>query len=200
MIAGSGVLQCKDGNVEGVQVEDLIIATDRVILAGGAWSNQYRDLIGIDIPIEPQKGQILHLDMRETTSSWPVVLGFHSHYMLTFPDHRVVVGATRETGSGYDTEVTVGGVQEVVNEALRIAPGLSRGRVVEVRVGLRPATPDLLPILGEVPSVKGLYLAAGHGANGLTAGAFSGIAVSRQVMDVEVGIDLEPYSIQRFEA
>ncbi|GEO27915.1 hypothetical protein AAC03nite_37000 [Alicyclobacillus acidoterrestris] len=118
--------------------------------------------------------------------------------MLTFPDNRVVVGATREDNSGFDTEVTVGGVQEVIQQALRIAPGLAKGKVHEVRVGLRPATPDHLPVLGPVPGITGLYLATGHGANGLTAGAYSGVAVADSVMGRLVTIDLSPFSVTRF--
>ncbi|EPZ42250.1 NAD(P)/FAD-dependent oxidoreductase [Alicyclobacillus acidoterrestris] len=198
LVIGTADVHIENGVAKGVFVNGNRMTADAVVMATGAWTNCLREQLGIHVPVQPQKGQILHIDMPEATGTWPIVLGFHSHYMLTFPDNRVVVGATREDNSGFDTEVTVGGVQEVIQQALRIAPGLAKGKVHEVRVGLRPATPDHLPVLGPVPGITGLYLATGHGANGLTAGAYSGVAVADSVMGRLVTIDLSPFSVTRF--
>ncbi|WAH37735.1 NAD(P)/FAD-dependent oxidoreductase [Alicyclobacillus dauci] len=198
IVTGTAKLVCESGYVKGVEVAGSVIAADVVVVAGGAWSNGFKEATGIEVPVKPQKGQILHLELTENTSKWPIILGFHSHYMLTFPDHRIVVGATREDDSGYDTRVTAAGIQELVGEALRVAPGLADASIVEVRVGLRPDTPDHLPILGPVPGIHGLYLATGHGANGLTAGAYSGIAVADQVLGKPTEVDLKPFSVTRF--
>lgn len=200
VVEGHARLVCKGGYAKGIEVDGRMIPADAVIIAGGAWSNQFRESTGIDIPVKPQKGQILHIEMTEDTSRWPILLGFNAYYILTFPKRRVVVGATREDDSGYDTRVTVAGVQALAEEALRVAPSLADGILHEVRVGLRPDTPDHLPILGPVPGIRGLYLATGHGANGLTAGAYSGITVANQVMGNPVEVDVQPYSIARFFA
>ena len=82
----------------------------------------------------------------------------------------MVVGATRESGSGFSAQTTAAGVHEVLGEALRVAPGLADATIGEIRVGLRPATPDQLPLLGPVPTVRNAYIAAGHGATGLQLG------------------------------
>ncbi len=85
-----------------------------------------------------------------------MVSGFHDHYLVAWPGGRVAVGATRETGSGFDPRSTAAGVREVLDEALRLAPGLAAATLLEVRVGLRPLAADGLPILGPVPGCAGL--------------------------------------------
>ena len=190
----------RDGErVTGVEVDGRRIAADAVIIAGGAWSNALGEAIGLRIPVAPQRGQILHLDLPETdTSRWPIITGFHSHYMLTFPTSRVVAGATREDGSGYDYRMTAGGVHEALSEALRLAPGLAPATLREVRIGLRPASPDHLPILGAAPGFANVYLATGHGPSGLQLGAYSGTVVADLARGEAVDIDLSPFALERF--
>ncbi|HET7038027.1 MAG TPA: FAD-dependent oxidoreductase, partial [Thermomicrobiaceae bacterium] len=146
----------------------------------------------------PQRGQILHLEMEADTSRWPIVMGFHAHYLLTFPAHRVVAGATRESEAGYDYRMTAGGVHEALSEALRVAPGLAPATLAEVRIGFRPASPDQLPILGRAPGLDNVYLATGHGANGLQLGPYSGAAVADLLLDEPVAADLAPFGLERF--
>ena len=85
---------------------------------------------------------------RRYVVTWPIISAIRGHYMVPWPDNRVVVGATRETGSGFDARTTAAGVREVLGEALRVAPGLAGAEIREIRVGLRPYTQDLLPVLG----------------------------------------------------
>src|SRR5205085_200929 len=68
-----------------------------VILAAGAWSGDLAAGAGVELPVYHQRGQIAHLELPGTdTSRWPMALGFHSHYLVSFPHARVVAGATRE--------------------------------------------------------------------------------------------------------
>jgi D-amino-acid dehydrogenase len=171
------------------------------ILAGGAWSGTIAETLGLRLPVFPQRGQILHLRLpgRET-ARWPIVVGFHSHYLLTFPQDRVVAGATRESDAGFDVRMTAGGVREALDEALRVAPDLAGATIDEVRVGLRPASPDGLPMLGRIPGREHLYVATGHGASGLQLGPYSGALVA----DLALGqssapdVDLAPFALARF--
>lgn len=182
-----------------MKVNGETIAAEAVILAGGAWTAALGRALGVAIPVEPQRGQILHLDLpHQQTGDWPIVEGFHSHYILTFPEHRVVAGATRETGSGFDYRMTAGGVHEALSEALRLAPGLAPATLVEVRIGFRPASPDGLPILGALPGLAGAYVATGHGPSGLQLGPFSGAAVADLALGRRSDFDLTPFGLARF--
>jgi D-amino-acid dehydrogenase len=156
--------------------------------------------LGVKLPVSPQRGQILHLTLPGTdTSRWPVVLGFHSHYLLTFPHDRVVAGATREEDAGFDARLTAGGVQEVLGEALRVASGLAGATLQELRVGLRPASPDSLPMIGPLLGYPNVYALTGFGANGLQLGPYSGALIADLILGRQATFDLMPYAPARFQ-
>ena len=189
----------KGDAVNGVVIGGETVRADAVAIAGGAWSHAFGKQLGLAIPVAPQRGQILHLGLGGIdTSAWPMVSAFHHHYLVAWGDSRVVAGATRETGSGFVPQVTAAGVREVLQEALRVAPGLAAAEVREIRVGLRPLTPDTLPVLGPVPGMAGIFLVTGHGPTGLTLGAYSGKVVAAQMLGKPPGTDLSPFSVARF--
>jgi D-amino-acid dehydrogenase len=187
------------GAVAGVRSAAERIACGHVVIAAGAWSKELGARLWIEIPVEPQRGQIIHLGLPGIdTSAWPIVLAFRGHYIVPWDDSRVVVGATRETGSGFSPQATAAGVIEVLAEALRVAPGLAGAEIREIRVGLRPASRDGLPILGPVPGIPSLLLATGHGSVGLQLGPYSGKAVAGMIAGGETETDIGPFSLARF--
>jgi D-amino-acid dehydrogenase len=187
------------GSVRGVRIAGEEIGCDHVVLATGAWSAELGRQLGVEIPIAPQRGQIVHLGLPGVdTSSWPIVLAFRGHYMVPWDHGRVAVGATRETGSGFAPHTTAAGVLQVLAEALRVAPGLAGAEIREIRVGLRPASRDGLPILGPVPGIANLLLAAGHGSIGLQLGPYSGKVVAGMIAGGEAEADIAPFGLARF--
>ena len=159
------------GAASGAETSGETFRAGRVILAGGAWSADFGEQLGLRLPIAPQRGQIAHLQLPEAsappTEDWPIVGGYRDYYLVAWPGGRVVSGATREPGTGYDYRQTAGGTEEVLREALRLAPGLADATFHELRIGFRPATPDGLPVLGEAPGVPRLFLADGAWRFGL---------------------------------
>lgn len=189
----------EDDRVIGVIADGDLIMANVVVLAGGAWSQSFGAQLGVGIPIEPQRGQIIHLALPGVdTGNWPIVMGFRGHYLLAWPDSRVVVGATRETGAGYAPVATAAGVHEVLGEALRVAPGLASAELHEVRIGLRPRTPDGLPVLGAVPGLRGVYLNTGHGPTGLQLGPYSGKLVAGMALGKPSEADITAFDVARF--
>jgi D-amino-acid dehydrogenase len=165
-----------------------------VAVTAGAWAPALLAPVGITLNVVPQKGQIVHLRLAGAdTSHWPVLQPMNAFYLLTFDDSRIVVGATRETGSGFDHRVTAEGQAAVLNVGLAVAPGLADAELIETRIGFRPMSPDELPLLGATP-VPGLFIGNGLGPTGLTMGPFAG----RQLADAMLGrapeIDLAPYA------
>jgi len=186
--------------VRGVVVAGETVPAGHVVLAAGAWSGVLGERLGVRIPVGPMRGQIAHLELPGAdTAAWPIASGLASeHYLVAWPDGRVVAGATRETGAGFEARSSAEGVMEVLGEALRVAPGLGRASLREVRVGLRPASADGLPILGPVPEVDGLLLATGHGPIGLQLGPYSGRLVAEIVTRGAPGTDISALGIERF--
>jgi glycine/D-amino acid oxidase-like deaminating enzyme len=206
--AGARGLVVREGSVErlvregdavrGLAIDGDAVLADAVAIAGGAWSESFGAQLGVRIPVAPQRGQIVHLALDADTAAWPMVSAFRQQYLVAWPDRRVVAGATRETGSGFAPHTTAEGVRDVLDEALRVAPGLAKASVREIRVGLRPLTPDTLPVLGPVPGVRGVFLVTGHGPTGLTLGAYSGKLVAAQMLGKTPATDLSAFSVARF--
>ncbi len=201
IVNGSAEIVQVGGRATGVRVDGSTIAADAIVVAGGAWTAALGQALSVALPLYPQRGQILHLDVPgTTTTAWPVILGFGSQYLLAFPERRVVAGATREHDSGYDYRMTAGGVHEVLAEALRVAPGLAAATLAEIRIGLRPTSPDGLPVLGRVPGYDNIFVATGHGPSGLQLGPHSGAIVARMAQSQTAGLDLSAFAAGRFGA
>jgi glycine/D-amino acid oxidase-like deaminating enzyme len=199
VLSGNAVLQRTGNTVTGVMVSGAFISGDTVVIAAGAWSVNLCRTLGLELKLEPQRGQILHLRVPETdTESWPVIVPvLNDYYLLAFRDSRVVLGATRESGSGFDPRVTAGGVAELLREGLQIAPGLKTATLAEIRVGLRPMTGDGLPLLGAVPSLDGLTIATGLGQYGLTVGPYAGLLAAKLAIGKPPDIDISPFAPDR---
>jgi D-amino-acid dehydrogenase len=200
--SGEAQLAQRGGRVAGVSVEGQLIEADAVVAATGAWTASFLAPAGLTVAVTPQRGQIMHISMGSAdTSRWPVILPTaSSHYMLAFDDSRVVAGATRETGSGFDYRVTPGGLAEVLEQALAVAPGLAAGTYLETRVGFRPIGPDIRPLLGPVSGLDGLVIATGLGASGLTMGPYAGAVAAQVALGVPAPVDLAPFDPLRAPA
>jgi D-amino-acid dehydrogenase len=186
----AGRVRCRDGQGQ-------IMVADEVIVAAGAWASQILEPLGIAHPVKPQKGQILHLRLNGVaTALWPVLLPMTSHYMLTFDDSRVVVGATREDNSGFDYRVTAAGQAEILQAAMAIAPGLFNAEIIETRIGFRPVGPTEKPTFGRVPGVEGLSVANGLGAGGISIGPYAGKLLADIVRGVTPELNVTAYAPQ----
>jgi D-amino-acid dehydrogenase len=195
---GAAALVVAGGRVRGVRLADATLEADVVVAAAGAWAPVLLAPLGVALPVEPQRGQITHLRLPGIdTSRWAVVNPPGSHYLVSFDDSRVVVGATRETGSGFDYRVTAAGQAEVLNAALAVAPGLAAATLIETRIGFRPLARDNRPILGLAPGVAGLVIGNGLGATGLTIGPYAGSLLAALALGRTPEVDLRPYALPR---
>ncbi|WP_046226405.1 NAD(P)/FAD-dependent oxidoreductase [Paenibacillus dauci] len=199
-IQGDAVLQWEADRITGVQVGTDRYAADEVAVCAGAWAHSLLRPLGIDFKVSFQKAQIMHLQTtnQSDTGSWPVVIPPTDHYLLAFDDQKIVIGATHENDvEGYDTRITAGGMQEVLNKGLELAPGLMDSTFQEVRVGFRPFTPGFLPVIGRIPGWKGLLAANGLGASGLTAGPYLGSQLAKLALEMDLDITIEDYDISQ---
>ncbi len=198
MITGEAVLTVDDRRVCGVVVGSDTVDADVVVAATGAWTDRFLQPAGVSTGVTPQRGQIVHLDTGAETQQWPVLLpGASGHYLLAFDSGRVVVGATRESAAGLDHRVTAGGLSEVLDEALSVAPGLAAATYLETRIGFRPMGPDVRPLLGQVSGMQGLVIATGLGASGLTMGPLAGHVAGRIALEEKIDIELAPFDPMR---
>jgi glycine oxidase len=148
-----------------------------VILSTGAWSGAATWLPeSARPPVRPVKGQILELRAPGGEAPCERIVASERVYLVPRPGGRLIVGATVEE-RGFDSTVTAGGVHELLREAYRVLPEVAEMELVEAMAGLRPGTPDNLPLIGP-GELEGLILACGHHRNGILLAPLTGEAVA----------------------
>ena len=161
---------------ESVQTDD--VRADAVVLCSGAWAGRTGWLPEeARPPVRPVKGEVVELRAREGEPA-PAgrIVASERVYLVPRPDGRLIVGATQEE-RGFDTTVTAGGVHELLREAYRVLPGVAEMEFAGAIAGLRPGTPDNLPLVGR-GAVEGLVLATGHFRNGILLAPLTADAVA----------------------
>ncbi|MFS0561301.1 FAD-binding oxidoreductase [Terribacillus sp. 179-K 1B1 HS] len=168
---------------------------DQVVVTAGAWAKELLEPLGYHMQVSFQKAQICHLQLEAAkTEDWPVIIPPNDQYLLSFPDGRMVAGATHENDTEMNTTITAGGVHEVLNKAMQLAPELAEAVLTETRVGFRPFTPGFLPVFGRMPQHRNLYVMNGLGASGLTMGPYVASQLTKLILGQETDIDISAYN------
>lgn len=197
-ITGEAKLIQGGANVVGVKIDDSsdMMKADVVLATTGAWTKKLLAPLEITFKGNAQKGQIIHVHVPNTDPThWPVLMPPNNLSIVPFND-RIIVGSTHEWKADFDPSITAGGIHEILSKALAVAPDLSNGKIIETRVGFRPYTPESLPIIGSIPQVKGLLLANGLGASGLTTGPYLGNELAKLALNKPIDIDLALYDVR----
>ena len=162
---------------------------DRFVLAAGSWTSRIRIRGLSPVPVRPVRGQLLHL--RWTHAPMPSrVVWSTGCYTVPWSDGSLLVGATVEN-AGFDESTTVEGVESLMRAVRELLPDSSVAGVVDVRAGLRPATPDGLPLIGTLPEVPNLIFATGHYRNGILLAPLTADIVERIVVGEPSGANME---------
>jgi glycine oxidase len=177
--------------LEVVGDDDTHLAARRVVLAAGAWAAEIRGLPR-PLPVRPLKGQMIALDFPRLTTP---VMG--ENVYLVPRGSETLVGATVES-AGFDTSVTSDAVAWLHRESARVCPPLAEARVTRTWAGLRPATPDMLPILGPDPDLPELIYACGHSKNGILLAPATADAMVHWCRGGSSDDVLAPFSVARF--
>jgi glycine oxidase len=183
------------GHVVGVRAGNETFRAPAVLNASGAWAG----LLAGDPappPVEPVRGQMAAFDVSPPLLRRVVYSG-HG-YLVPRSDGRVLAGSTTERAA-FDKSVTAGGLREVLRTALQIAPTLADVRVAETWAGLRPGTPDGLPIVG-AGGVPGLFHAGGLYRNGILLGPLVGEIAADLLLGRAPSHDITPFDPGRFRA
>jgi glycine oxidase len=177
----------------GLLLEHEKVSAKWTIIAAGAFSAA---IAGADAyaPVRPAKGQMVSL--RADRIKIERVLWSDKIYLVPRNDGRILAGATVEY-AGFDKKVTAGGLEKLLSRAIQLAPDLAAARVEETWAGLRPDSPDHLPILGPA-DVDGLLIATGHFRSGILLTPITAKLVCEWVTEKRVSVDWERFSPLRF--
>ena len=169
--------------------------TPTVVVAGGAWSRQLLDPLGVKVALESERGYHAMLFDPEIKPTLPISNKTRAFGLTPMEDGLRAAGTVEI--AGLDAPPNESRAAALVEHAKRMFPGLT-GTKVRTWMGYRPSTPDSLPILGPVARHPGLHLAFGHGHFGMTGGPPSGRLVANIILGNAPPIDPKPYSASRF--
>jgi len=170
-----------DGGAVRVTAEDGTVWTaDAVVAAAGCWTSTagLRERAALDV--RPIRGQLLRLAWKSAPLSH--VIWAPDCYVVPWLDGTVLVGATSED-VGFDERATAAGVRDLLGSLCELIPGAWGATFLEARVGLRPATSDGLPVIGQSERVPGLFYATGHYRNGILLAPLTALLVADLVLE-----------------
>ncbi len=197
---GTLIEQCRahsiDVSARALHTELGTIEFSQLILAMGCWSRHIGGIREEHLPpVRPVKGQILTLQMSKELTLSKVVRSPRV-YLAPKPDGRLVVGATSEE-RGFDESITAGGVLDLLQEAYEAVPAIYELTLQEVRVGLRPASRDNEPILGESP-YPNIFYATGHYRHGILLAPVTAHEMSNYLLNGVFSDEAKPFLASRF--
>jgi glycine oxidase len=181
------------GRVTGVRTSAEQVVGGKVIIASGVRSPQIGGL-SPTIPVTPRKGQILSLtsDARQFTR----MIRWQNAYMVPRRSGELIVGATNED-AGFDRSITPAGVGSLLEHAQQLSSHIADLPIGEIWTGLRPATPDGLPVIGAA-GVEGLFYATGHYRNGILLAPITAASVASVMENRPAPVPLEAFAPSRF--
>ena len=181
-----------DGRVIGVTTAKTSFRAGKLVICAGAWSGQIGPR---PIPTRPVKGQMLCL-VRYPRNLLKHVIRTPDVYLIPRSDGRLLVGATVEE-AGFDKRTDPPTIQRLHRAALTLVPKLADAKILEDWAGLRPGTPDNLPILGAT-EIHGYYVATGHFRDGILLAPITAQVMSDVIEGRKPEHDLTPFSPSRF--
>jgi glycine oxidase len=173
----------------------MVIEGDAVIVAAGSWSSRIAPLSTTSMPVRPIRGQLVQL--RAPAHLLTRVIWGADCYIVPWTDGTVLVGATMED-VGFDERTTDAAVKRLRASASALVPALEAMELVEARAGLRPATPDELPIIGPSSRMRGVFYATGHFRNGVLLAPLTASLVADLVLEGRAGDELALVRPDRF--
>jgi glycine oxidase len=181
-----------DGRVTGVTTAKTSFHAPKVVNCAGAWSGQ---IAPHAFPTRPVKGQMLYLASPSRNLLKHVVRS-PEVYLIPRSNGRILVGTTLEE-AGFDKRTDVATIQRLHESAISMVPELRNARILEDWAGLRPGTPDDLPILGAA-ATPGYYVATGHFRDGILLAPITAQIMAEVITETNCKYDLTPFSPDRF--
>ncbi len=182
-----------DGRAIGVATTKTAFHAAKIVNCAGAWSGQ---IPPHKFPTRPVKGQMLCLVVHSHTLLKHVVRSPEA-YLIPRSDGRLLVGATVEE-AGFDKRTDLATIQRLHKAAIALVPKLADAKILEDWAGLRPGTPDALPILGAT-ATPGYYVATGHFRDGILLAPITAEVMTAVIEDRAPEFDLTAFSPARFD-
>ena len=200
-----------EGEVTAVDTTEGRVFTRAVVNAAGAWSGEIGGMVGLDIPVLPRKGHVVVTEPAEGMLHHTVMEAGYTRTVresregvavaaVMEPTHsgNILLGSSREF-VGFDRSVDPRVISALISRVLRFLPDLRHLHAIRFYAGLRPYTPDRLPIISD-SEVKGFYIAAGHEGTGICLAPITGRLIAQMITGRKTDLPVKDLSLSRFKA
>jgi glycine oxidase len=191
---GAKAIWCEGDRCRGLILQNEKVEANWTVIAAGSFSAAI-DGVAAYAPVRPAKGQMVAL--RAEDLEIERVLWSEHVYLVPRNDGRILAGATVEY-VGFDKRTTAGGIEKILSAAIELAPQLANARIEETWAGLRPDSPDHLPILGPA-DLDGLLMATGHFRSGILLTPITARLIREWITEQRVSMDWDRFSPLRFQ-
>jgi glycine oxidase len=184
----------REGNTcAGLEFQDEKVSAKWTVIAAGCFSSSIEGMKSY-VSVRPAKGQMIALRAHELQIDR--VLWSEKIYLVPRNDGRILAGASVEY-VGFEKHVTAGGLEKILSAAIELAPELAHAKIEETWAGLRPDSPDHLPILGPT-DLDGLLIATGHFRSGILLTPITARLIRDWITQQRVSVDWDRFSPLRF--
>lgn len=188
-------LQTIGDRISEVRISNRSLHFDKVCVTAGAWSATILQSLGYALPVIPIRGQIVQLQL--PAQPFRCVIEHGRRYLVPRRDGLILVGSTEED-AGFVRQTTTEGVSGLLEFAKALVPSLAKAEVVRSWAGLRPGSPDELPLIGAVPGFSNLFIGAGHFRSGLQMSPGTATILADLLLDAAPAISLQGLTPDRF--
>jgi len=214
VITGTTVhgIDTTSGRVSAVETDTGRFEADIIVNAAGSHAPEIGTMVGLPVPIKPRRGQIIVTEACRPMLNHCMIsakyiaakfnpeiakAGGEGISIEQTENGNFLLGSTREF-VGYDKRTTSKGLQSIAAKTAGIVPALEQVNVIRAFAGLRPYTPDGLPILGPVADVPGFFMAAGHEGDGIALSPITGELIAQMIITGKSDFPLDAFRLSRF--
>jgi sarcosine oxidase subunit beta len=192
-------IDVQGGRVKGVQTNRGYISTDKILIAAGAWSRHVGELAGVEVPVRPERHQILVTEPVNPILK-PMIMSFAGNiYLQQEPGGEFIMGFGPAEHETYTTTSTWDFIETMCKKATHYLPYMKNVRVVRQWAGLYEMSPDAQPILGKAEEVEGVYLATGFSGHGFMFGPITGQLMAEYILGLPTTIPIDRMDVGRFK-
>jgi len=215
-------IEVKENRITSVITDKGKLATKFIVATTGAWSLEIGQMVGLTIPVRPQRGQVIVTEPLPLNKRWNYIndadylnIAFNADEAGNYENQRIKLGVAgnyiqKDTGTwtigssrdfaGYDNQVTMETTNYLVKRMIQFIPKLKDSNFIRMYAGLRPfCYPDGLPIISEVDNPSGFLIATGHAGEGVTLAPITGKLISELITEKKTSLPIDAFRFSRFK-
>lgn len=192
-------IETRSGKITAVRTNQGVISTNVVVNAAGSYAKRIAAMVGVDIPLTPDRHQILVTEPVDPIQD-PMLMSFSMNiYCQQTPEGSFIMGRSGENEpSDFNIKSSWDFLEKMAQTACTLLPPLRQLNVVRQWSGLYELTPDRQPLYGRTPEVEGFFLACGFSGHGFMFGPATGAVIAHAILGLDAILPIHMLDVNRF--